>query len=76
MSFSRIIRNYKQLGKLGTEIMEHKTMIGTIPKGEFIDNEFKKQHEKIELFLEIQKETNIISKDVNYLINEYWTGWD
>ena len=51
-------------------------MIGTIPKGEFIDNEFKKQHEKIELFLEIQKETNIISKDVNYLINEYWTGWD
>tara|TARA_B100000902_G_C27129089_1_gene822639 strand:- start:118 stop:348 length:231 start_codon:yes stop_codon:yes gene_type:complete len=76
MSFSRIIRNYKQLGKLGTEIMEHKSIVGNLPRGKIIDDEFKKQHEKIELFIDIQKETAEISKDVNYLINEYWTGWD
>ena len=56
--------------------MQHKSAVVNIPKGPKIDDAFKKQHEKIELFLDIQKETNEISKDVNYLINEYWTGWD
>ena len=76
MSFSRIIRNYETLGKLGREIMQHKSTVVNIPRGPKIDDAFKKQHEKIELFLDIQKETAEISKDVNYLINEYWTGWD
>ncbi len=77
MPFFRIIRNHKQLAKLGTEIMQHKTtMAGKYPKGFNPDHEFEKQHERIELFLDIQKENTTLSKDVNYLINDYWTGWD
>lgn len=77
MTFLRIIRNHKKLAKLGTEIMQHKTSMACIyPKGFNPDREFERQHDRIELFLDIQKENTALSKDVNYLINEYWTGWD
>ena len=76
MSFLNIVKNYNQLGKLGSEIMRHKEVIGTYPKGFNHDEEFAKQHLKIEQFLELQKKTEIDSKQVDYLINEYWTGWD
>ena len=76
MSFSRIVRNYETMGKLGREIMQHKSAVVNIPRGPKIDSAFEQQHDKIELFLNIQKQTEEISKDVNYLVNEYWTGWD
>ena len=76
MSFSRIVRNYETMGKLGREIMQHKSAVVNIPRGPKIGSAFEQQHDKIELFLNIQKQTEEISKDVNYLVNEYWTGWD
>ena len=76
MSFLNIVKNYKQLSKLGSEIIRHKEVMGKYPKGFKYDDEFAKQHDKIEQFLELQKNTEILSKDVDYLINEYWTGWD
>ena len=76
MSFLNIVKNYNQLGKLGSEIMRHKEVMGNYPKSFNYDKEFEKQHLKIEQFLELQKKTEIEARSVDYLINEYWTGWD
>ena len=55
MSFINIVKNYKQLSKLGSEIVRHKEVMGKVPKSFNYDEEFAKQHLKIEQFLELQK---------------------
>ena len=72
-SFKRIVRNYKQIYKLGNELINHKAVINTLPD-ELKYEEFHKQELRIQKFLEITEKANSEWNDNQETINTYWTG--
>ncbi len=74
MSFTRIVKNYGHIHKLGKQIIKHKKNINNFPKSK-LDREFLKQDTRIQKFI---KETNKANKEWESnetSINKYWTGY-
>ena len=72
-SFKQIVKNYKQVYKLGNQIIQHKHHIKQIPVGK-LDEEFKKQEERIEKFIKITENADSQWNKHQHTINTYWTG--
>lgn len=72
-NFIKIVRNYENLCKLGKDIINHKDLIiKTTPTK--LDEEFKKQEDRIQEFFKMTKKAEQEWKKNPYSINEYWTG--
>ena len=72
-NFLKIVRNYEYAYKLGKDIINHRDIIiKTAPTK--LDEEFKKQEERIQEFFRITKKSEQEWKKNKYSINEYWTG--
>lgn len=73
VSFVRIVRNYEKLFRVGQEIINHKDFVRKAdPKK--LDEEFKKQEERIEIFAKEAENAHIEWKKNPYSTNPYWTG--
>ena len=73
MSFKRIVKNYEKVYRLGTQIIEHKNLVRHA-KPEKLDEEFRKQENRIQEFVKLTKEADETWKNNEYYINHYWTG--
>ena len=72
-SFIRIVKNYENICRLGQNIIKHKDLVRRCPP-EKLSDEFRKQEERIEAFLdEAEKDHQKWIKNKT-TINEYWTG--
>lgn len=72
-NFIRIVRNYENICKIGREIINHKDLVRRAPPSK-LDEEFRKQEERIEEFVKITSEAHEEWKNNPYSVNEYWTG--
>lgn len=73
-NFVKIVRNYEQICRVGKEIINHKDFIRKVPP-KTISEEFRKQEERIQEFVEITNKAHKEWEKNPYSINEYWTGW-
>ena len=74
MSFTRIVKNYGYIHKLGKQIIEHKDSIKKVPPAK-IDIEFLKQEDRIQKFVTELNKANKEWKSNETSINTYWTGY-
>tara|TARA_B100000035_G_C20969760_1_gene540481 strand:+ start:389 stop:634 length:246 start_codon:yes stop_codon:yes gene_type:complete len=74
IGFNHIIKNYKSLALLGSQIIHHKQYIVNI-KPEMLDKEFAAQEERIEQFFYAADLCNKQWKNNSDSINEFWTGY-
>lgn len=72
-SFLKILNNYKNIYKLGREIIKHKEIISTIPKSD-LDAEFMKQENRIQEFSDAIDNANKEWINNPESVHPYWTG--
>ena len=73
-NFVKIVRNYEQICRVGKEIINYKDLIKKASPTQ-LSEEFRKQDERIQEFVEITKKANEEWGKNPNSINEYWTGW-
>ncbi len=72
-NFAKIVRNYEAIGRLGREIVNHKDLVRRAAPSK-LDEEFQRQEERIQKFVNLTNTTNEAWKKNSYSVNEYWTG--
>jgi hypothetical protein len=73
-NFVKIVRNYEQICRVGKEIINYKDLVKKASPTQ-LSEEFRKQDERIQEFVEITKKANGEWEKNPNSINEYWTGW-
>tara|TARA_Y100001970_G_scaffold231166_1_gene287257 strand:- start:41 stop:268 length:228 start_codon:yes stop_codon:yes gene_type:complete len=73
MSFTKIVKNYGRVFRLGQDIIKHKEKICFVAP-EKKDEEFIKQEKRIDDFFESIKKAENEWKKNQHSINSYWTG--
>ena len=73
MSFIRVVKNYKKIGRLGQQIINHKNLVRQAAPEKW-DEEFRKQENRIQEFVKITNKVHEEWEKNPYLINEYWWG--
>jgi len=73
-NFVKIVRNYEQICRVGKEIINHKDLVRKAAPAQ-LSEEFRKQEDRIQEFVEITNKAHEEWKKNPYSINEYWTGW-
>tara|TARA_B100001287_G_C22640332_1_gene509788 strand:- start:835 stop:1065 length:231 start_codon:yes stop_codon:yes gene_type:complete len=73
-NFIKIVRNYEHICRVGKQIIDHKDLVRRAAPSK-LDEEFKKQEERIQEFVEITNKAHEEWKKNPYSVNEYWTGW-
>ena len=73
MSFIRVVKNYEKIGRLGQQIINHKDLVRRVAPEKW-DEEFRKQENRIQEFVEITNKAHKEWEKNPYLINEYWWG--
>ena len=73
MSFIRVVKNYEKIGRLGQQIINHKDLVRRTSPEKW-DEEFRKQENRIQEFVEITNKAHKEWEKNPYLINEYWWG--
>lgn len=72
-NFIRIVRNYENICRIGREIINHKDFVRRAAPDK-LDEEFRKQEERIEEFMRVTDEAHKELKKSPYAVNPYWTG--
>ena len=72
-NFVKIVRNYEQICRVGKEIINHKDLVRKAAPAQ-LSEEFRKQEDRIQEFVEITNKAHEEWKKNPYSINEYWTG--
>ena len=72
-SFTKIIKNYETVTRLGREIIAHKDLVRRSAP-EHLTQEFQKQEVRIQKFCKATKKAEKEWKKNPYSINSYWTG--
>ena len=72
-NFVKLVRNYENICRIGKQIIDHKDLVRRAAPHK-LDEEFRKQEERIEEFVKITNEAHEEWKNNPYSINEYWTG--
>ena len=72
-SLIKIVRNYEKIYMLGKEIINHKDLVRRAPSAK-LDEEFKKQEERIQQFVNLTDKAHEEMKESPYAVNPYWTG--
>ena len=72
-NFIRIVKNYEKICKIGHQIINHKDLVRRAAP-EKLDEEFRKQENRIQEFVEITNKAHEQWEKNPYSINEYWTG--
>ena len=73
-AFTKIIKNYETVTRLGREIITHKDVVRNLALPHHLDQEFRKQDERIQKFCDATKKADKEWKKNPYSINSYWTG--
>lgn len=73
-SFKQIVKNYRQVYRLGNQIIQHKKMITQIPVKDR-EKEFLKQEQRIENFEKLTKKANTQWNKYKHTVDTYWTGF-
>ena len=72
-SFTKIVKNYETVARIGKEIIGHKDLIRrTAPEN--LDREFQKQEARINKFRKVAQKAEEDWKHNPYSVNSYWTG--
>ena len=72
-NFIKIVRNYENICKLGHKIINHKDLVRRAAPDK-LDEEFRKQEERIQEFTKLTEKANDEWKKNPYSVNPYWTG--
>ena len=72
-NFIKIIRNYENISRLGHKIINHKDLVRRAAP-EKLDEEFRKQEERIQQFVKLTDKAHEEWKKNPYSVNTYWTG--
>jgi len=72
-NFVKIVRNYENISRIGKQIIDHKDLVRRAAPHK-LDEEFRKQEERIQEFVKITNEAHEEWDKNPYSINEYWTG--
>ena len=72
-NFIKIVRNYEQICRVGKQIINHKDLVRRAAPSK-LDEEFRKQEERIQEFVEITNKAHEEWKKNHHSVNEYWTG--
>ena len=72
-NFIKIVRNYEHICRVGKQIIKHKDLVRRAAPSK-LDEEFRKQEERIQEFVKITNEAHEEWKNNSYSVNEYWTG--
>ena len=72
-NFIKIVKNYQNVCRLGQKIIDHKDFIRHVPPDK-LSEEFKKQEERIEEFINAINDANDEWEKHPCTINTYWTG--
>ena len=72
-NFIKIVRNYENICKLGRKIINHKDLVRRAAP-EKLDEEFRKQEERIQEFIKLTEKANTEWEKNPYSVNPYWTG--
>ena len=72
-SFIKIVRNYENICRLGHKIINHKDLVRRAAP-EKLDEEFRKQEERIQEFVKLTETAHKEWKKNSYSVNTYWTG--
>jgi len=73
-NFIKIVKNYENICRIGKEIINHKDLVRRACPTK-LDDEFKKQEERINNFIKATEKAEEEWKTNPYSTNEYWTGW-
>ena len=69
----KIVRNYEHICRVGKQIINHKDLVRRAAPSK-LDEEFRKQEERIQEFVEITNKAHEEWKKNPHSVNEYWTG--
>ena len=72
-SFTKIVKNYEAVARIGREIIGHKDLIRRSAP-ENLDREFQKQEARIHKFRKTAQKAEEDWKKNPYSVNSYWTG--
>ena len=72
-NFTKIVRNYEHICRVGKQIIDHKDLVRRAAPSK-LDEEFRKQEERIQEFVEITNKAHEEWKKNPHSENEYWTG--
>jgi len=72
-NFIKIVRNYEHICHLGHKIINHKDLVRRACPSK-LDEEFRKQDERIQEFVDATNKASKEWEESPYSINEYWTG--
>ena len=72
-SFIRVVKNHEKICRLGHQIINHKDLVRRAA-AEKLDEEFRKQENRIQEFVKITNKVHEEWEKNPYLINEYWWG--
>ena len=72
-NFIKIVKNYESICRLGHQIINHKDLVRRACPSK-LDEEFRKQDERIQEFVDATNKASTEWEKSPYSINEYWTG--
>jgi hypothetical protein len=72
-NFIKIVKNYEQICRIGHQIINHKDLVRRACPSK-LDEEFRKQEERIQAFVDATNKADEEWKKNPYSINTYWTG--
>ena len=72
-NFIKIVKNYESICRLGHQIINHKDLVRRACPSK-LDEEFRKQEERIQAFVDATNKAYEEWKKNPYSINTYWTG--
>ena len=72
-NFIKIVRNYEHICRGGKQIINHKDLVRRAAPSK-LDEEFRKQEERIQEFVEITNKAHEEWKKNPHSVNEFWTG--
>ena len=72
-NFIKIVSNYEHICRVGKQIINHKDLVRRAAPSK-LDEEFRKQEERIQEFVEITNKAHEEWKKNPHSVNEFWTG--